>query len=117
MRRKDQKKYSKDFVYFLHLSLDMIDYFQFSFIYSTTSFKKNYNSFKHFFTDSQTLCEFSFSVNLVLTISIIMNYSMWANNQFLKYHDIVKKISRKIPLTSHPGSSYLTLVALYLRWE
>ena len=50
MRRKDQKKYSKDFVYFLHFSLEMIDYFQFSFIYSTPSLKKkNYNSFKHFF--------------------------------------------------------------------
>ena len=74
MRRKDQKKYSKDFVYFLHFSLEMIDYFQFSFIYSTPSLKKKITILSNiFFTDSQTLCEFSFSVNLVLTISIIMN--------------------------------------------
>ena len=42
---------------------------------------------------------------------------MWANNQFLKDHEIVKNVSMKIPLASHPGSSYLTLAALQLRWE
>ena len=50
MRRKDQKKYSKDFVYFLHFSLEMIDYFQFSFIYSTPSLKKKLQFFQTFFS-------------------------------------------------------------------
>ena len=61
MRRKIKRNIPKDFVYFLHLSLDMIDYFQFSFIWSTPSLKKLqfFQTLFHWFTNSLWIFFFS----------------------------------------------------------